>query len=383
MIEGSKRFDQRGSSSGRSSRAGNSMTSQQDMGKRGAVGFNSGEPVDDSGPVLRRPTTPVTAGRKPAACPPDFVPSQSKSRQESENGVLSGASGASGELRSEATQQVSSLDPLQNNRYITSKELERRGRKRNCGCRSLRGSSDDNTERVIRLDCKTWGCGYCGPRKAWRYKQAIRANAEKESLSRFLTLTLDPAHIEGNPVRYLRKTFSKFRVYLLRKYSHSPKYIAVLEFHKSGVPHLHVLIDRYIPQPWIQRAWNALGGGRIVHIEQVDVHRIGHYLAKYLTKELLLSAPEGTRRVTTSRSIHLNEPKKKSDLIWVLDKRSIFCLFNLLCAIAQDVHLDHDGLLVSFVSPIEIDPPSLSHTSNNNVTLGRIQNVRIAMPLVW
>src|SRR6266404_4998604 len=96
---------------------------------------------------------------------------------------------------------------------------------------------------------------------------------------------LDPKKIEGDAVRYLREVFNKFRVYLFRKYHASIKYISVLEFHKSGLPHLHILLDRYIPQAWISESWSALGGGSIVHIKQVDVHRISHYLAKYLTKE--------------------------------------------------------------------------------------------------
>jgi hypothetical protein len=38
--------------------------------ERGAVGLKSGERVANSRPVLRRPTTPATAGRKPVARPP-------------------------------------------------------------------------------------------------------------------------------------------------------------------------------------------------------------------------------------------------------------------------------------------------------------------------
>ncbi len=145
-----------------------------------------------------------------------------------------------------------------------------------------------------------------------------------------MTLTLDPSRIEGDPARYLRSVFNKYRVYLLRKYGHSIKYIAILEFHKSGIPHLHVLVDRYIAQAWISDSWSALGGGNIVDIRYVDVHRIAHYLAKYLTKELLLSAPERSRRVTTCRSIHLNE-KQPTETTWVMDKRSIFYLLELSC----------------------------------------------------
>ena len=36
--------------------------------KRSAVGLKPGTPVANSGPVLRRPTHPATAGRKPEAC---------------------------------------------------------------------------------------------------------------------------------------------------------------------------------------------------------------------------------------------------------------------------------------------------------------------------
>ena len=46
-----------------------------EMGERNAVESKSGEPVHQSGPGLRRPTPPNTAGRKPEARP---TPSQPK-----------------------------------------------------------------------------------------------------------------------------------------------------------------------------------------------------------------------------------------------------------------------------------------------------------------
>lgn len=41
-------------------------------GERSAVGLKSGNSVANSEPVLRRPGTPATAGRKPAARPPSL-----------------------------------------------------------------------------------------------------------------------------------------------------------------------------------------------------------------------------------------------------------------------------------------------------------------------
>jgi cytosine/adenosine deaminase-related metal-dependent hydrolase len=152
----------------------------------------------------------------------------------------------------------------------------------------------------------------CGPKKAARIRRFIAAAAREHGLNRFLTLTLDPKRLEpgADHVAYLRDTWRKFRVYLKRQHGQTVTFIAVMEEHKSGIPHLHVLVDRYIHQKWISKAWSALGGGRIVHIERVkDLGAIGWYLGKYLTKEMLLSARRGVRRYTTSRNIHLG-PKR-------------------------------------------------------------------------
>ena len=374
-------------------------------GKRGAVRNNSGLPVDHSGPGLRvGPTNSSTAGRKPEACPPDSADlgvgvapgagvasgvgaggSQHKSGREFESGALIVASEASGVLRREAAQGSSLLVLDQINRYDNAiNELQARGRKRHCGRRTLRGLlSDGKAEKAVRLDCKTWGCAYCGPRKAARYKHAIRAIAEKHALTRFMTLTLDPSKIEGDPVPYLRRVFNKFRVSLLRKFKCSISYIAILEFHKSGIPHLHVLVDRFVKQQWISESWSALGGGNIVDIRFVDVHRISNYLAKYLTKELLMSAPLRSRRVTSSRSIHLFE-KTPSETTWALDDRSIFHLFAIAESVAQEVQVDSEGFIFSFVLPVGIDtPPWRKQQLFLTLTLVRIKNGDLAVFLMW
>lgn len=381
------------------------MTDESDnMGKRGAVRINSGESVDRSDPELRvGPGTPNTSGLNPEACPPDFSgvgvgvdvgvvvalgadDSQRKSGRGPGGGAPSGASEASDVLRSVATQPGSTLLVLdKRNRYdVAIKELQAIGRCKYCGARTLRGYTlDGRSEKLIRLNCKKWACAYCGPRKAWRYKQAIRAIAERNSLTRFLTLTLDPSKIEGDAVRYLRRVFNKFRVSLLRKFGCSVTYIAILEFHKSGIPHLHVLIDRFVVQKWISVAWSAVGGGEIVDIRSVDVHRISHYLAKYLTKELLMSAPLRSRRVTTSRSIHLLE-KTASDTTWVIDGRSIFYLFSIFESFAQDVQADCDGFLFSFSLPVGTDtPPWRKQQLFITLTLVRNRNASFALLLMF
>jgi hypothetical protein len=188
---------------------------------------------------------------------------------------------------------------------------------------------DPKTGRKVfrRVNCGSWCCSYCGPRKARTAKAQIRHVAEDLGLKYFLTLTLDPKKLGAvsnkMAVKHLRECFNKFRIYLKRQYGGAPSYICVLEFTQAGRPHLHILFDRYISQKWVSSTWDRLGGGRIVFIKQVTVANVSRYLSKYLTKELLLSAPKGTRRITTARAIKLF-PKFKSEISWELLKESIW-----------------------------------------------------------
>jgi hypothetical protein len=141
------------------------------------------------------------------------------------------------------------------------------------------------------------------------------------------TLTLDPKRIpKGEKTdRYLRKCWRKMRVSLARKFGKSLPYVGVLEFHKSGVAHLHLLVGQYISQAWLSRAWLAIGGGQIVDIRYVDVHRVSAYLSVYLagdkvekTLELL---PKRARIFTTARCIVLWGRKQKTG--WTLRRMSL------------------------------------------------------------
>jgi hypothetical protein len=116
------------------------------------------------------------------------------------------------------------------------------------------------------------------------------------------------------------------RVYLSRRSGQAVEFIAVVELQRSGIAHLHVLAGVYLPQEWLSRAWQAVGGGRIVDVRYVDVHRVAGYLAKYLTKDSLGSLPPGTRLFSCSRGIVLWPKKKASG--WWLSRRSIDELYG-------------------------------------------------------
>lgn len=306
-------------------------------GERDAVRDNSGQPVYQSGPGLNGPTLSATAGRKPEARPPV----QSKTGR----GVGQSPTGCEAALPS----------------FLDSIEINRNKLKRgkHCGRFTVRShDAQTSSPQFYRINCKCWNCSYCAPRKATKYRGAIRSIAEQRGLSRFVTLTLDPSKIDGDPVRYLNDTFAKLRTYLKRYYKIAPAYIRVLEFQKNGNPHFHLLIDRFISWAWLKEAWQAVGGGSFVNVKFVDVHRISRYLSKYLTKELLLSAPLRSRRVTSSRSIHLFE-KTPCETKWEFLRVPIFLLYERHKQCLLSVTLDEESVLLSF----SINPPGQELTN--------------------
>ncbi len=273
--------------------------------------------LDSSDPrLIRHVASCETAGGESISLP---AGKDEKLSREFEGGALIGR---------EAT--VSSLlDSITNNRHTTPSYYARPlGRGKHCGRFCIRGK-DPKTGRTQyrRVNCGAWTCSYCGARKARLAKRSIRAHAERLGLCYFLTLTLADRHFKSptDRVRHIRKAFNKFREYLKRKYGAPPNFICIMEFTQRGVPHFHVLIDRYIPHAWISKTWDRLGAGKIVFIRRVTIHNVSHYLSKYLTKELLAGAPKGARRITTSRTIKLF-PKFKSGITWEFLRESIWSL---------------------------------------------------------
>ena len=223
---------------------------------------------------------------------------------------------------------------------------------RDCSRGTMYGPARDRPGETvyIRSDCKKLTCPRCGPKKAYRYRKAIGEKAEQKRLTRMMTLTLDPKKcpIEDS-VSYLRQSFSKFRVSLLRRFGQSVSFIAVVELQKSGMAHLHVLIGVYLEQRWIKEAWQAVGGGQIVDIRSVDVHRVKRYLSKYLTKDLFLAVPQKKKRVSTSRDIRLFEKRENTGWSWTKGSISLYLSrLTLLKRSVDDIVRDDEDQLKAF-----------------------------------
>ena len=174
--------------------------------------------------------------------------------------------------------------------------------------------ANTETGEMVPFRCKSWNCDECGPRKAKRFRHQVGVWAEKRKLNRLVTVTLDPKKLGSDPYAYLSRCWHKFGIYLARRYG-KVSFIWVMELQRNGNPHLHILVDRFIPQAWLSRTWDAIGGGKIVDARRIDVQRIRPYLAKYLNKAWhQMAIPARKRRYSTSRDIRLGEdPEGEQD----------------------------------------------------------------------
>ena len=155
-----------------------------------------------------------------------------------------------------------------------------------------------------------------------------------------------PAHAEDS-VPYIKNCWAKFRTYLKPRYQTPIPFIYVVELQQSGYAHLHILLDRFIEQYWIKEAWQAVGGGEIVDIQLIDIHRIAPYMSKYLTKDILLASfKPRQRRYSTSRGITLlpKTPSGEWDVLKVL-KSPIEFHFALRQRRLLEASIDHHGSL--------------------------------------
>ena len=303
--------------------------------------------LDSSAPrLIRQVASCETAGGYDAPLVWDTYPlpagKDQKLSREFEGGALISAESA----------VSSSLDEVQINRDRPA------GLKRFCGAYTARGVSNSHPGKTqfYTIRCKCWGCSACGPRRAARYAIQIRKAAQRLGLKTLLTLTLDPSKLHGEEsTKYINEVFADFRVYLRRKLGYAPVYIRVLEYQKNGNAHLHILLSCNLEQAWISETWSALGGGRIVDIRRVDMHRVSHYLSKYLTKDMLMEAPKRARRVTTSKGIRLLE-KQPSDFEWRIMRIPILRIFDVYRQHVQSTKQDTDGCLILFET---LEPPEM------------------------
>ncbi len=153
---------------------------------------------------------------------------------------------------------------------------------------------------IVTHRCQARTCPTCGRRRGWETRQVLleRARAGLFRNPIMLTLTVDPKRFASPEEAHDAVAAGKFIPRLLRLFG-IKVWVWVLEFHVSGWPHWHVLVDLSDRGPLRQadyrRLWHlwrdTWGLGRPDVRVKKDFETSSHavnYVTKYLTK-----APKG------------------------------------------------------------------------------------------
>ena len=167
---------------------------------------------------------------------------------------------------------------------------------------------DSATQAPYR--CNSWDCYCCGYRMRQNLVEEIqRVCSERNELSRLLTLTLDPKLAPDDQEeqhRHITDRWNALRTAITDEFG-SFSFIWVREEQDSGLPHLHILVSRYLPYQWVSGKWSDLGAGEIVDIRKIErVEKAAHYIGKYLTKDAMSGLPSGAKRYSSSQDIDLD-----------------------------------------------------------------------------
>lgn len=163
--------------------------------------------------------------------------------------------------------------------------------------------------KSVTIPCNSWNCEECANRKAIILGNRVKGGFVNERI-RFATLTARKGGSLQSQLASLKASWNRLRGVLVRRYGLS-KFFWVLEFgHERGRPHLHFLINCYIPQRSLSKLAERAGFGPVVDIREVKDGGGFGYVFKYLKKDCGSRAGAialrlaHARRFGCSRNIH-------------------------------------------------------------------------------
>jgi hypothetical protein len=139
--------------------------------------------------------------------------------------------------------------------------------------------------KLIRFRCGRLDCPVCRNIKRKRLIRRLHAAAFPKIIT-FWTITTDPKVLDPQTAtETINHRWHQVCRNLLRAYP-GIKYFRVLEFTRSGLPHLHVIFDRYVDWSLLQSMLINKLFGEVLHFKRIPRDQAFAYLTKYLSKAL-------------------------------------------------------------------------------------------------
>lgn len=178
--------------------------------------------------------------------------------------------------------------------------------------------------------CKSDYCSICRKYNLLSLRKLLYRNLSGERW-RLVTLTFPQKN--STPlilIRALSKTFDKFMKRIRRKYP-DLKFCRSVELHQSDFPHIHLIVNKFIPVSFLQFHWHEVGGGI------VDI-RMNSSCAEHNLKRCKICYPFGpvpsyksaARYLTEEFEKVVQDPHRLGLTWWLSGKRCFATSKNLL-----------------------------------------------------
>lgn len=159
---------------------------------------------------------------------------------------------------------------------------------------------------VTGLKCKRWQCSICQPLNRWKVMQLAKRGAP----NLFMTLTV--SHKKYSSPDEMACDMRRGLVLLRRKIAdrwgvENIPFFVVFEKHKSGWPHMHLLLrGPYLHQAVLLGMWRSIMGDAGVNVKEIrKKEAVLAYVVKYIGKDL--QKFEGCKRYWRSQNYEMEK----------------------------------------------------------------------------
>jgi hypothetical protein len=149
--------------------------------------------------------------------------------------------------------------------------------------RRLPTTAKPGAVRVVALRCNRRGCPYCDQIKRRKLARRIRLTPWPDTVYLW-TITTDPKTI--SPALALQTLTRRWHAVhrSLNRLAPGLRYFRITELTRSGLPHMHIIVDRPINWHSFQRLLVHHRFGLVLHFSRIPVSILSGYVTKYLTK---------------------------------------------------------------------------------------------------
>jgi len=198
---------------------------------------------------------------------------------------------------------------------------------------------------ITPVRCKRWSCPIC---REYNRKKVMHA-AKRGKPNAMLTLTVSSTQYPDadEAARVLKNGWIALRRRIERNLGQEKTpFIVVFEKHKSGHPHMHLLIrSKFLPWEKLTGWWREITGSSHVDIRKIRrPSQAIHYVAKYIGKDL--EAFQGCKRWWRSHNYEVRKEAKFEPVLYGQRIVRWDVPFDQLCTALAAIGLpiERDGL---------------------------------------